>query len=69
MLDETVAWNDALTEHFPRCIVCGRAARCIDTMLIGSLILAVSRCVRCFGQDREGDKLIARLAERERPGF
>jgi hypothetical protein len=65
--DYTVAWDDALVERYPRCIVCGQAARHIDLAQVSGLVLAVSRCVRCVRKDPEAVQLIARLASREAP--
>jgi hypothetical protein len=64
VLDLTIALDDGLTERFPRCIDCLKAARHIDLAQVGGRVLAVSRCPRCVRQDPAGQQLVARLKER-----
>ena len=62
--DWTVAIDDALCERFSVCLVCGQRAQRMDLWWVGTVPLAVSRCVRCADQDPQGEVLRARLLKR-----
>jgi hypothetical protein len=62
--DWTVSIDDAMCERFPVCLVCGQRAQRMDLWWLGTLPLAVSRCVRCAAQDPQGEVLRARLLKR-----
>jgi hypothetical protein len=62
--DWTIAIDDMLCEGFPRCLVCGAAAKRIDLAEVGAQVWAVSRCLRCHDQDPQCLDLDVRLAQR-----
>jgi hypothetical protein len=69
--DWTVAIDDALTERFLACLMCGQRQerrRSLDLVLSRSRPMLAARCLRCAAQDQAGTQLLARLAARERPG-
>ena len=51
--DFIIAWDDALVERYPRCIICLAPARYIDTALVNAIVVAVSRCRRCVEKDKD----------------
>jgi hypothetical protein len=68
-LDWLVAMDDALTERWHHCTLCGRRAAQPwgEIVVVGALALMTIRCSRCYAQDPRLEAVHARLVQRYQP--
>jgi hypothetical protein len=64
MLDWLTAIDDMLIERWAHCMECGAKASKGDFLEVGSVVMAVGRCLRCYEQDPDCLALCARLEAR-----